>query len=105
VVRNGTAASCIDSTAYAQPANYTYGNLHRNDQHGPGREIVNFSMFKNFPIYERLTFQLRAEAFNLFNHANPNNPSSTSFGTSSFGTINGTQTDPRVLQIAGKINF
>jgi hypothetical protein len=105
VVRNGTSANCIDSTAYAQPANYTYGNLHRNDQHGPGRELVNFSMFKNFPIYERLTFQLRAEAFNLFNHANPNNPNSTSFGTSSFGTITGTQTDPRVLQLAGKINF
>jgi hypothetical protein len=61
-------------------------------------------MFKNFPIYERLTFQMRAEAFNLFNHANPNNPNAT-FGASNFGTITGTQTDPRVLQLAGKFNF
>lgn len=108
VVKNGTSASCIDATAYATPAQYTYGNLHRNDQHGPGRELVNFSMFKNFPIYERLTFQMRAEAFNLFNHANPSNPNSTSnpqLGTASFGTITSTQTDPRVLQLAGKINF
>ena len=103
-VKNGTAANCIDSTAYATPTQYTYGNLHRNDQYGPGRETVNFSMFKNFPIYERMTLQLRAEAFNLFNHANPSNPGTT-FGTSSFGTITSTQTDPRVLQLAGKINF
>jgi hypothetical protein len=108
VVKNGTSASCIDASAYAQPANYTYGNLHRNDQKGPGRELVNFSMFKNFPIYERLTFQFRAEAFNVFNHANPNNPnfgSNPQLGTGSFGTITSTQTDPRVLQLAGKINF
>jgi hypothetical protein len=108
VVRNGTSASCIDSSAYAIPAQFTYGNVHRNAQHGPGRELVNFSMFKNFPIYERLTFQLRAEAFNLFNHANPNNPNfggNPQLGTASFGTITSTQTDPRILQIAGKINF
>ena len=108
VVRNGTAANCIDSTAYATPANFTYGNLHRNDQHGPGRELVNFSMFKNFPIYERLSMQFRAEAFNLFNHANPSNPNSAGtpqLGTATFGTITSTQTDPRVLQLVGKINF
>jgi hypothetical protein len=108
VVRNGTGASCIDATAYATPANFTFGNVHRNDQHGAGRELVNFSMFKNFPIYERLSLQFRAEAFNLFNHANPNNPNAggnPQLGTSSFGTITGTQTDPRVLQLVGKINF
>lgn len=108
VVKNGTSASCIDATAYAQPASNTYGNLHRNDQHGPGRELVNFSMFKNFPIYERLTFQFRAEAFNVFNHANPNNPNfggNPQLGSATFGTITSTQTDPRVLQLAGKINF
>jgi hypothetical protein len=106
VVRNGTSANCIDSTAYATPTQYTYGNLHRNDQKGPGQELVNFSMFKNFPIFERLTFQMRAEAFNLFNHANPSNPNAT-FGASNFGTITSTQTNtnPRVLQLAGKFNF
>jgi hypothetical protein len=108
VVRNGTSANCIDSSAYAVPTQYTYGNLHRNDQSGPGRELVNFSMFKNFPVYERLTFQFRAETFNLFNHANPSNPNSTGnpqLGTANFGTITSTQTDPRVLQLVGKINF
>jgi len=63
-------------------------------------------MFKNFPIFERLTFQMRAEAFNLFNHANLANPNVT-FGATNFGTITSVQTNtnPRILQLAGKINF
>ncbi|MGO4516808.1 carboxypeptidase regulatory-like domain-containing protein [Terriglobus sp. 2YAB30_2] len=108
VVKNGTSASCLDATAYATPASFTYGNLHRNDSKGAGRELVNFSMFKNFQVYERLQFQFRAEAFNVLNHANPSNPNSSGnpqLGTASFGTITSTQTDPRVLQLVGKINF
>ena len=104
VVNGGSTASCLDATAYSSPAAFTFGSLHRNDLHGPCREMVNFSMFKNFQIYERLQFQMRAEAFNLLNHANPSNPNAT-FGAGNFGTITSTQTDPRVLQLAGKINF
>lgn len=104
VINGGTSASCLDATAYSTPAAYTFGNLHRNDVHGPGREMVNFSMSKNIPIYERMQFQFRAEAFNLFNHANPSNPNVT-LGAANFGTITSTQTDPRVLQLVGKINF
>jgi hypothetical protein len=104
IIKGGGAANCIDPSAYAIPAQYTFGNLHRNDQYGPGRETVNYSMFKDFPIHERLQIQLRAEAFNLFNHPNPANPNVT-LGASNFGTITLTQNDPRVLQLAGKINF
>ena len=47
---------------------------------------------------------MRAEAFNLLNHANVSNPNAT-FGSGNFGTITTTQTDQRVLQLVGKINF
>ncbi|HEY1741825.1 MAG TPA: TonB-dependent receptor [Granulicella sp.] len=96
--------SCIDATAYALPAQYTYGNLHRNDLHGPGKIDTNLSVFKNFAIYENLTFQFRAEAFNVFNHADPSNPNST-LGATNFGTISSAQNTPRLVQLAGKINF
>ena len=102
--------TCIDRSAYALPAQYTFGNLHRNDLHGPGLANVNFSLFKNFILYERLALQLRGEAFNLFNHPNPANPNVTlpTFGSSaatSFGTITSVQGAARVLQLAGKLNF
>jgi hypothetical protein len=96
--------SCIDSTAYALPAQYTYGNLHRNDLHGPGRIDTDLSLFKNFPIHEDVRFQIRAEAFNVFNHADPSNPNST-LGATNFGTISSAQNSPRLIQLAGKLNF
>ncbi len=113
---SGLKQSCIDVTAYALPALYTFGNVHRNDLIGPGQINVNFSMFKNFPIFERVRAQFRAEAFNLFNHPNPSNPStglptfnpttnSFPIAGTSFGTITSAQNSARVLQLAGKVNF
>ncbi len=100
-------ASCIDASAYAQPAAFTFGNVHRNAVQGPGYENVNFSLFKNFEIHEDVKFQFRVETFNLFNHPSPANPSAgnLALGSSSFGTITTVQGASRVIQLAGKINF
>ncbi len=107
--------SCIDATAYALPALYTFGNSHRNDQRGPGLANTNFSLFKDFALYERIKLQFRAEAFNVFNHANLANPGNTTLPTftngnfnftgSTFGQVTSSVGDPRILQLAGKINF
>ncbi len=113
---SGAKISCIDVTAYSLPALYTFGNIHRNDLTGPGQINVNYSMFKNFRIFERVSAQFRAEAFNLFNHANPSNPSAqlpsanaaggfTISSATTFGLISSAQNNGRVLQLAGKINF
>ncbi|MGI4757347.1 MAG: TonB-dependent receptor [Janthinobacterium lividum] len=112
--------SCIDASAYSLPGQYTFGNSHRNDQRGPGAAITNLSLFKDFSIFESLKLQFRAEAFNVFNHANLSNPGNLTLPTagtngafnftgSTFGQVTGTVAgslgDPRVLQLAGKINF
>ena len=51
---------------------------------GPGYQQWDFSAFKNIPIRESRSLQLRGEFFNVFNHANfrlPNNDiSSPNFG-------------------------
>jgi hypothetical protein len=39
------------------------------------------SLFKNIKIFERLTLQLRGEAFNVLNHPNPG------FGVASGGSL------------------
>src|SRR5206468_8785141 len=72
----GHLVGCIDPTAFSiaalYPATtvYAYGNLGRNIFHGPGAETLDWSLFKNFPIKERLKFQFRFETFALFNHSN-----------------------------------
>ncbi len=109
----GHLVGCIDPTAYSIAALYpatqvfAYGNLGRNIFHGPGAETVDFSVFKNFPIKERLKFQIRFETFGLLNHSNFANPSAT-INTSSFGNItglNGTAPGTRNIQIGAKLQF
>ena len=106
----GHLVGCIDASAYtiadlfpATPTHYAYGNEGRNLLHGPGSQTVNFSLFKNIPIRERLKFQFRFETFALFNHTNFGNPSAT-FGTSSFGNITGASGN-RNIQLGAKLVF
>jgi carboxypeptidase family protein len=106
----GHLVGCIDATAYtiadlfpANPTNYAYGNEGRNLLHGPGSQTVNFSLFKNVPIYERVKFQFRFETFALFNHTNFGNPGAT-FGTSSFGNITSASGN-RNIQLGAKLVF
>jgi len=106
----GHLVGCIDASDFTvqdlypvTPANFAYGNEGRNLLHGPGAETVNFSLFKNFPIKERLRFQFRFETFALFNHTNFGNPSAT-LGTSSFGNIT-SATGNRNIQFGAKLLF
>ena len=47
---------------------------------------------------------LRAEAFNVFNHARFNNPGTSLSNGNTLGQITTAQ-DPRILQLALKLNF
>ncbi|HEX4593314.1 MAG TPA: carboxypeptidase regulatory-like domain-containing protein [Bryobacteraceae bacterium] len=87
-----------------------FGNLGRNVIIGPGFSNVDFALIKNTYITERLRWQIRADAFDLLNHANYGQPG-TSFGTASFGLITNTRFPPgdsgssRQLQLAMKLVF
>jgi hypothetical protein len=52
----------------------TLGNLSRNAVRGPGAWTTDLSLLKNFRFFEGKTLQFRAEAYNLFNHPNLDNP-------------------------------
>jgi hypothetical protein len=71
-------ASWLNPAAFAEPADGTFGTLRRNAFYGPGYGDVDLSVFKNTAIKERVTVQVRAEMFNLFNRANFAPPSSIS---------------------------
>jgi hypothetical protein len=95
--------NCINSDAFAMPAQYTYGNAAPNIFYGPG--LVNFdtALGKSFRFRERADLQVRFDAFNTFNHVNWNNPNGT-FGSPLFGDI--TSAGPmRVFEITGRLAF
>ena len=97
----GTAAS---GAAWGTPAIFTYGNGGRNILRGPGRENVDFSLFKNFQLTERFKLQFRAEMFNLFNHAQFDIPNA-SVGNPNAGIITGIVGSPRQMQFALRLTF
>ncbi|HEX9120620.1 MAG TPA: adenylyl cyclase [Terriglobales bacterium] len=70
----------------------------------PGFWNTDLALFKNIKFTEVFTGQFRLESFNTFNHTTPICCASTSFGSSSFNIIGSTR-DPRIVQLAMKLNF
>lgn len=58
---HGHLTGCISASAFAIPALYNYGNAGRNLLHGPHLHTTDASLFKNFPIRERLELQIGAK--------------------------------------------
>ena len=94
----------FNTAAFALPATYTFGNEGRNNLTGPPTNNVDFITFKDFPIKERLTLQLRGEFFNVFNHTNFGVPDNN-VQDAAFGQITTTSTAPREIQFALKLLF
>jgi hypothetical protein len=67
----------LNPAAFAIPAPGTFGNLARNALHGPGFWQSDLILNKRIPITETVKLEFRTEIFNIFNHANFANPSST----------------------------
>ena len=70
----------------------------------PGFWRTDLSLFKNIRFTEMFTGQFRFEMFNALNHTNPICCVSTSLVSGSYGTINSAR-DPRIIQLAMKVNF
>jgi Carboxypeptidase regulatory-like domain/TonB dependent receptor len=100
------------NTLATNPSNTspTLPNTGRNQFRGPGVSMFNMSLFKGFHVYRESEFQVRVEAFNLFNHPWLNNPGAT-YGSATFGMITsyGPPYSPtqgaRSLQFGGRFNF
>lgn len=88
---------------FPTPSFGSEGNEKVNQFRNPGFAEVNTTLSKDMAITERVRFQLRLDAFNLFNRVNlggvDSNMADGSFGKST------NQLEPRWLQIGGRIQF
>ena len=95
------AVPCLFDTVTGTcvPGTQHFGNVGRNSLRGPSFKNFDFSLVKNTPIGERVTMQIRADFFNIFNHPNFTNPSLPSFAVDFLG--NGTNFTPTVSPTQG----
>jgi hypothetical protein len=92
---------------YFSPVSFTsgplgsFGNANRRFFHGPGIINSDIALHKITRITEGTALEFRAEFFNIFNHANFNNPNGN-FSSSRFGTVSSAR-DPRIGQLGIKL--
>ena len=81
------------------------GNAPRGIVDGPPTKRVDFTLTKNIRFSESIRVQLRAEAFNVFNHTNFRALSvSRALTNTTFGQVTGFR-DPRIMQFGAKFYF
>lgn len=109
-----TVASWFNPAVFSVPTGTgtdIYGNLGFNALRGPGRDQWNPSLFKSFVISESRgsRFELRADAFNTWNHTQfkgdvNNGGISLNAGSGNFGAVTAAF-DPREFQLGTKLTF
>ena len=111
-----TTGFLINPAAFAQPGPGQFGTCAPRMFHGPGLQMWDLSLFKQFKFTERYQLQFRAEFFNAFNHPNFGNPNANISSPGGFGKVSGTLApilgndsggpgDPREIQLALKLYF
>ncbi len=96
-----TAARWFNTEAFANPPNFTIGNVPRTmpNLRGPAYNNFDLSAFRNFQFTESVKLEFRAEAFNAFNMVVYNNPN-TSFTPNAAGV----NTNPNFGKVLSSLN-
>jgi hypothetical protein len=115
---------CYTQTDFAgsgttNPPPTGFGTVRRNSYRGPNYFNTDFSLRKNFRVTERMSLQLGANAYNVLNHPNFQNPVNSTgngglFGqifqttappTTPYGAFAGSLASARILQVIAKFTF
>ncbi|MGC2496750.1 MAG: TonB-dependent receptor, partial [Acidobacteriaceae bacterium] len=100
----GAKAPSGSTDAYATTAVGAIGDVGRNTLRGPGIDVLDAALLRNFPITEGWNVQARWEVFNVTNTPEFGQPQGniTSGGVASITSLAG---DPRVMQFALRVSF
>jgi hypothetical protein len=93
----------FSTSQFSLPALGSFGTARRRFFHGPGLNNWDFALQKVTHVTEGTSVEVRAEFFNVFNHAQFKNPVGD-FASSAFGQVIAAR-DPRIGQLALKFSF
>ena len=92
--------------AFSEPAAGFIGSSGRNAFRGPRYFNLDTSLVKRFEFMERKYLTFRAEAYNTLNNVDFNNPTvNLNNPISTFGKISSVVNNPRIMQLALRIDF
>jgi hypothetical protein len=98
-----TVARWFDTTAFAAPPQFTFGNSPRSVLRGAPLLTTDLTLEKSFRLTESVKLDMRGEFYNLLNHANFNLPGLT-YGAADFGVISSARPG-RTVQLAARLAF
>lgn len=105
-IQHRPGISEFNTTLFQLPSLGTLGNSRRRFFYGPGENNTDLAVAKRTTFGEGRTLELRAEAFNVFNHGQFFGPNAVNGNISSanFGQIQ-TASAPRLMQVAARFTF
>ncbi len=102
----------FDTSCFAVPPKGRFGNSGANVLEGPGMNVHNVTLLKDFRLTERLRFDYMALFGNIFNHPNFMLPASNISVPGQAGTISqtpdlysGERAGPRMIEMRARIRF
>ena len=96
--------NCFDASAFALPAQFTFGSASRNLLRGSKFVNTDLSLMKNVIVGGGATVQIRVEMFNIFNTVNWGNPNAQFDNAAAFGRITSAGA-MRQVQLGAKLLF
>ncbi|HZS44808.1 MAG TPA: TonB-dependent receptor, partial [Blastocatellia bacterium] len=103
VASQRTTTTFFNTAAFAVAPQFTIGTASRNPVRGPAYRDLDLAIIKRTRVKERYNLEFRAEVFN-FTNTPPLGTPNVVLGTPGFGSITSAG-DPRVIQMALKLNF
>jgi hypothetical protein len=94
----------FDTSCFAAPPLFEFGNYQIGDVRGPTFFNTDFSVFKRTGLGGRRSVEFRFEVFNLFNRAHFSNPNDR-LGNAQFGRISSTRFPSREIQVGARVLF
>src|SRR5262249_49424207 len=99
-----TPAAWFNTSAFAVPPPFTFGDSGRNSLRSDGYANIDFSLLRQFPLGDRVRLEFRPEAFNL-NKSGVFAVPGNAINALGFGGVTSTANAPRQLQVALKLQF
>ena len=99
-----TSAPGFQGQVFFNPLAGEVGTLELLGFDGPSQFLMDLAIAKRLRLRERFGLQIRADVFNVFNTVNFF-VGDYDINSASFGRINSTNTDPRLVQLVVKLDF